>query len=103
MVKDSSYMFVTGPDVIKTVTHEEVSKEDLGGRSRTISRSGVAHFAADDDRACLALVRELLGYLPSNNLEAPPLHKTEDPPDREDPSLDSLVPRRRTSRTTSSG
>jgi propionyl-CoA carboxylase beta chain len=92
MVKDTAYMFVTGPDVIKTVTHEEVSKEDLGGALTHNSRSGVAHFAAEDDRACLALVRELLGYLPSNNMEAPPLHETDDPHDREDPALDSLVP-----------
>src|SRR5437870_5639113 len=73
MVKDTSYMFVTGPDVIKTVTHEEVTKEELGGALTHNSRSGVAHFAVDDDRACLALLRELLGYLPSNNLEEAPL------------------------------
>ncbi len=92
MVKDTSYMFVTGPDVIRTVTHEEVTKEELGGAMTHNLRSGVAHFAADDDRACLALIRELLSYLPSNNLEEPPLHRTEDPPDREDASLDTLVP-----------
>jgi propionyl-CoA carboxylase beta chain len=92
MVKDTSYMFVTGPDVIKTVTHEEVSKEDLGGAMTHNARSGVAHFAAEDDRACLALVRELLSYLPSNNLEQAPLHPSEDPPDREDPALDTLIP-----------
>ncbi len=92
MVKDSSYMFVTGPDVIKTVTHEEVTKEDLGGAMTHNARSGVAHFAADDDRACLATIRELLSYLPSNNLEQAPLHRTDDPPDREDPALDSLIP-----------
>jgi propionyl-CoA carboxylase beta chain len=85
-------MFVTGPDVIKTVTHEEVTKEELGGAMTHNLRSGVAHFAADDDRACLALIRELLSYLPSNNLEEPPLHRTDDPPDREDPALDALVP-----------
>ena len=66
-------MFVTGPDVIKTVTHEEVTKEDLGGAMTHNVKSGVAHFAVDDDRACLALIRELLSYLPSNNLEEPPL------------------------------
>src|SRR5215510_9916137 len=82
MVKDTSYMFVTGPDVIKTVTHEEVSKEDLGGALTHNARSGVAHFAVDDDRACLALIRELVSYLPSNNLEDPPLQKSDDPPDR---------------------
>jgi propionyl-CoA carboxylase beta subunit len=92
MVKDTSYMFVTGPDVIKTVTHEEVSKEDLGGAMTHNARSGVAHFAVEDDRACLALIRDLLSYLPSNNLEDPPLHKSEDPPGREDPALDTLVP-----------
>src|SRR5438552_1898353 len=72
MVKGTSYMFVTGPDVIRTVTHEEVSKEDLGGAATHNARSGVAHFAADDDRACLALVRDLLSFLPSNNLDDPP-------------------------------
>jgi propionyl-CoA carboxylase beta chain len=92
MVKDSSYMFVTGPDVIKTVTHEEVTKEDLGGAMTHNAKSGVAHFAVDDDRACLALIRELLSYLPSNNLEEAPSVKTDDPPDREDPRLDSLIP-----------
>jgi propionyl-CoA carboxylase beta chain len=65
-------MFVTGPDVIRTVTHEEVTKEELGGAMTHNLRSGVAHFAVDDDRACLALIRELLSYLPSNNLEEPP-------------------------------
>jgi propionyl-CoA carboxylase beta chain len=92
MVKDSSYMFVTGPDVIRTVTHEEVTKEELGGAMTHNSRSGVAHFAVDDDRACLALIRELLSYLPANNLEEPPLRKTDDPVDREDPALETLIP-----------
>src|SRR6187402_1153513 len=92
MVKDTSYMFVTGPDVIKTVTHEEVTKEDLGGAMTHNARSGVAHFAADDDRACLLLIRDLMSYPPSNNLEEPPLHATTDPSDREDPGLDSLIP-----------
>jgi propionyl-CoA carboxylase beta chain len=92
MVKDTAYMFVTGPDVIRTVTHEEVTKEELGGAMTHNARSGVAHFAVDDDRAGLTLIRELLGYLPSNNLEEPPLGKTDDPPDREDPSLDALIP-----------
>jgi len=92
MVKDSSYMFVTGPDVIRTVTHEEVSKEELGGALTHNAKSGVAHFAVDDDRACLTLIRDLLSYLPSNNLEDPPLVKTQDPADREDPALDALVP-----------
>src|ERR1700675_2221904 len=84
MVKDTSYMFVTGPDVLRTVTHEEVTKEELGGAMTHNARSGVAHFAVDDDRACLGLIRELLSYLPSNNMEEPPIHKTEDPPNRED-------------------
>ena len=92
MVKDTSYMFVTGPDVIKTVTHEEVTKEDLGGAMTHNARSGVAHFAADDDRACLLLIRDLMSYLPSNNLEEAPLHATSDPSDREDPLLDTLIP-----------
>jgi propionyl-CoA carboxylase beta chain len=92
MVKDTSYMFVTGPDVIKTVTHEEVTKEDLGGAMTHNVKSGVAHFAVDDDRGCLALIRELLSYLPSNNLEEPPFVKTEDPSDREEASLDALIP-----------
>ena len=92
MVKDTSYMFVTGPDVIKTVTHEEVTKEELGGALTHNSRSGVAHFAVDDDRACLALLRELLSYIPSNNLDEAPLRPTDDPRDREEASLDTLIP-----------
>jgi propionyl-CoA carboxylase beta chain len=92
MVKDTSYMFVTGPDVIKTVTHEEVTKEELGGALTHNIRSGVAHFAVEDDRACLALIRELLSYLPSNNLEEAPARDTDDPADREDASLEGLVP-----------
>jgi len=93
MVKDTSYMFVTGPDVIKTVTHEDVTKEDLGGAMTHNARSGVAHFAVDDDRAGLALVRELLSYLPQNNLEEAPRRPTADPSDREDDALDTLIPR----------
>src|SRR5204863_2807103 len=89
MVKGTSYMFVTGPDVIKTVTHEEVTKEDLGGAMTHNAKSGVAHFAADDDRACLALIRELLSYLPSNNMEEAPRGATSDPSDREDAALDT--------------
>ena len=92
MVRDTSCMFVTGPDVIRTVTHEEVTKEELGGAMTHNARSGVAHFAVDDDRACLALIRELLSYLPSNNLEEAPFHATDDPPEREEPALDELVP-----------
>jgi propionyl-CoA carboxylase beta chain len=92
MVKDTAYMFVTGPDVIRTVTHEEVTKEELGGAMTHNARSGVAHFAVDDDQACLRLIRELLSYLPQNNLEEPPRSKTDDPPDRVCPELDALVP-----------
>jgi propionyl-CoA carboxylase beta chain len=92
MVRNTSYMFVTGPDVIKTVTHEEVTKEELGGAMTHNATSGVAHFAADDDRECLLLIRELLGYLPGNNLDDPPRRASDDSPDREDPALDALVP-----------
>src|SRR5688572_5036092 len=92
MVKDTAYMFVTGPDVITTVTHEEVTKEDLGGAMTHNAKSGVAHFAVEDDRACIALLRELLAYLPSNNLEEPPVLATDDPADREDEALDTLIP-----------
>jgi propionyl-CoA carboxylase beta chain len=92
MVRDTSYMFVTGPDVIRTVTHEEVTKEELGGALTHSTRSGVAHFAVEDDRACLAPIRDLLSYVPSNNLEEPPLRETADPSEREEASLESLVP-----------
>jgi propionyl-CoA carboxylase beta chain len=92
MVKNTSYMFVTGPDVIKTVTHEEVTKEQLGGAMTHNEQSGVAHFAVADDRECLALIRDLLSFLPSNNLDDPPRGTTNDPPDREDEALDQLVP-----------
>ena len=92
MVQNTSYMFVTGPDVVRTVTHEDVTKEDLGGAMTHNVQSGVAHFAAADDRECLALIRELLGYLPSNNLDDPPRKDSSDPRDREDAALDRLVP-----------
>ncbi len=92
MVRNTSYMFVTGPDVIKTVTHEEVSKEDLGGAMTHNEKSGVAHFAVDDDRACLTLIRDLLRFLPSNNLDPAPEMATSDPAEREDEALDRLVP-----------
>jgi propionyl-CoA carboxylase beta chain len=92
MVRRTSYMFVTGPDVVKTVTHEDVTKEELGGATTHNATSGVAHFAVDDDRECLALVRDLLSYLPSNNVDPPPVVPGADPPDREDESLDRLVP-----------
>ena len=92
MVKNSSYMFVTGPDVIKTVTHEEVTKEDLGGAMTHNAISGVAHFAAEDDRECLNTIRDLLSFLPSNNIDDPPRKTATDLADREDPALDRLVP-----------
>jgi propionyl-CoA carboxylase beta subunit len=92
MVEGTSYMFITGPDVIKTVTHEEVTKEKLGGAMTHNQVSGVAHFAARDDKACLGLIRELLGYLPSNNMADPPWLESDDDPLREDPGLDRLVP-----------
>ena len=92
MVEGTSYMFVTGPDVIRTVTHEEVTKEELGGALTHNATSGVAHFAVPDDRECLRLVRELLGFLPSNNVDDPPRRQTADPVDRADETLDRLVP-----------
>ena len=92
MVRDTSYMFVTGPDVVKTVTHEAVTKEQLGGARTHNETSGVAHFAVDDDRECLALIRMLVSYLPSNNVDDPPAMGASDPVDRESPELDTLVP-----------
>jgi propionyl-CoA carboxylase beta chain len=92
MVRNTSYMFVTGPDVIKTVTHEAVTKEELGGAMTHNATSGVAHFAVDDDRECVSLIRELLSFMPSNNLDDPPRLASTDPPDREVPALDRLVP-----------
>ncbi|MGE3274178.1 MAG: acyl-CoA carboxylase subunit beta [Vicinamibacterales bacterium] len=92
MVKETSYMFVTGPDVIKTVTHEDVTKEALGGAMTHNEKSGVAHFAVQDDAECILLIRELLSFMPDNNLDDPPITPTEDPADREDESLDTLIP-----------
>jgi propionyl-CoA carboxylase beta chain len=92
MVEGTSYMFVTGPEVIKTVTHEEVTKEDLGGALTHAAKSGVCHFTVANDAACLAGLRELLSYLPSNNLDDPPPGRSEDDPNRESPALDTLVP-----------
>jgi propionyl-CoA carboxylase beta chain len=92
MTRDTSYMFVTGPDVIKTVTHEDVSMHELGGAMTHNSKSGVAHFVAADDAECLAMIRELVGYLPSNNLDDPPRRASSDPPERLNPSLNTLVP-----------
>lgn len=92
MVRDSSYMFVTGPDVIKTVTHEDVTKEELGGASAHSQKSGVAHFSTEDDKHCLLMIRELLNFLPSNNLDDPPVISTEDSPDRTNDSILDLMP-----------
>ncbi|HEV8643880.1 MAG TPA: acyl-CoA carboxylase subunit beta [Methylomirabilota bacterium] len=92
MVQNTSYMFVTGPDVIKAVTHETVSAEELGGATTHGTISGVAHFAADSEEECLALIRELLTFLPPNNMEDPPLRPTLDPVDRRDEALQSIVP-----------
>jgi propionyl-CoA carboxylase beta chain len=92
MVRNTSYMFVTGPDVIRTVTHEEVSADELGGATTHNATSGVAHFAADSEEECLALLRELLTFLPSNNVDDPPRRTTRDPVDRRDEALQTLVP-----------
>jgi len=92
MVQNSSYMFVTGPDVIKTVMHEEVSKEELGGPMTHNARSGVAHFVACDDAEAMALIRELLGFMPQNNRDDPPRLESRDPAARSDDALDTLVP-----------
>src|SRR5690348_13969957 len=92
MVDHTSYMFVTGPDVIKTVTHEEVTKDELCGAATHNATAGVAHFMAHDDAACLSMVRELLGFIPSNNLDDPPRRDCSDPIDRADPELATVVP-----------
>ena len=92
MVDRTSHMFVTGPDVIRSVTHEQVGKEQLGGARTHNETSGVAHFLAADDTHCLQLIRELLSFLPSNNLDDPPWRATDDPPDRADAGLDEVVP-----------
>jgi propionyl-CoA carboxylase beta chain len=92
MVKDSSYMFVTGPDVVKTVTHEEVTAEDLGGAVTHTARSGVADLAFENDVEALLMVRRFFNYLPSNNRERAPLREAGDPPNRDDYSLDTLIP-----------
>jgi propionyl-CoA carboxylase beta chain len=92
MVKNTSYMFVTGPDVIKTVTHEEVTQEELGGAMTHNATSGVAHFTGDNDEQTMQMVRELMGFLPSNNMEDPPRKPRTDDPKREDVKLDTVVP-----------
>ena len=92
MVKDTSYMFVTGPEVIKTVTHEEVTKEELGGGMTHNAKSGVAHFLAENDDLAMMMLRELISYLPLNNMEDPPIKPTTDDIMREDNRLQSLIP-----------
>ncbi|MFM9904260.1 MAG: acyl-CoA carboxylase subunit beta [Pyrinomonadaceae bacterium] len=92
MVKETSYMFITGPDVIKTVTHEDVTKDELGGAMTHNAKSGVAHFAADNDEHALRITRELLSFMPSNNLDSPPFIPTNDPSDRADEKVNSMVP-----------
>ncbi len=92
MVKSTSNMFITGPDVIKTVTHEEVSAEELGGAVAHASKSGVADFAAANEEECIQIIRRLISFVPQNNLEDPPFVPTEDPADRQEPALRTLVP-----------
>ncbi len=92
MVKNTSNMFITGPDVIKTVTHEEVTSEQLGGAMTHASKSGVSHFATASEEECLQLIRNLVSFIPQNNLEDPPFVPTEDDPHRQDPRISTLVP-----------
>src|SRR5213079_3092053 len=92
MVEGSSYMFITGPDVVKTVTGEEVTFEELGGASTHASKSGVAHFSTPDEKTCLEDARYLLSFLPQNNLDPAPYAEPSDPRDREEPELDALIP-----------
>ncbi|MGH7248840.1 MAG: acyl-CoA carboxylase subunit beta, partial [Pseudomonadota bacterium] len=92
MVRDTSYMFITGPDVIRATTHEEVTMQELGGADAHSQKSGVCHLEAEDDASALSTLRELLSYMPSNNVEDPPFVATSDDPNRTDPSLDAIVP-----------
>ncbi|MCI0406527.1 MAG: acyl-CoA carboxylase subunit beta, partial [candidate division Zixibacteria bacterium] len=92
MVRGTSYMFVTGPNVVKTVTHEDVTFEDLGGADVHASKSGVAHFAVDNETQALEKVRKLVSFIPSNNLDDPPVLTSSDPPDRQDEELNGIVP-----------
>jgi propionyl-CoA carboxylase beta chain len=92
MVEETSYMFITGPDVIKAVTHEEVTKEDLGGAHTHAAKSGVCHLTSPDDKTCIAQLRALLAFLPQNNKEDPPFRPSQDPPTREVHELDGMVP-----------
>ncbi len=92
MVKESSYMFITGPDVVKSVTQEDVTKNELGGSEIHTARSGVAHFSADNDIDCILKMRELISFLPNNNMEEPPFVPTTDSPNRIEVKLDDLIP-----------
>jgi propionyl-CoA carboxylase beta chain len=92
MVRDTSYMFLTGPDVIRAATHEEVTMQELGGADTHSQKSGVCHLEADDDASALTMIRELLSYIPSNNVDDPPFVASSDDPARVDPALDSIVP-----------
>ena len=92
MVRETSYMFITGPDVIRAATHEEVSMQELGGADTHSQRSGVCHLEADDDQGALMMIREMLSYMPSNNAEDPPFRASNDDPERRDAELDSMVP-----------
>src|SRR6187431_1363851 len=92
MVKETSHMFITGPDVIKTVTGEEVGFEELGGAMTHNTRSGVAHLAADDEQECFEQLRTLISFLPANNMEDPPLSHSSDPAEREDEALQTIIP-----------
>ena len=92
MVENTSYMFITGPEVIRTVTHEEVTMQELGGAETHNNRSGVAHFAANNERESLHTIRELMSFLPSNNMEDPPVRATDDDPNRRDEKMNTLVP-----------
>jgi acetyl-CoA carboxylase carboxyltransferase component len=92
MTKETSHMFITGPQVIKAVTREEVSFEELGGAMTHASKSGVAHFAAENEEHCIGMIQQLLGYVPQNNLEDPPFVATSDPEDRADEALKTIVP-----------
>ena len=92
MVKNTSYMFVTGPDVVKTVTHENVTKEELGGADTHASKSGVAHFACEDDKNCLLMIRELLNFIPSNNMDDVAIMPSKDSPERTTANIRNIIP-----------
>ena len=92
MVRGTSYMFVTGPKVVKTVTHEEVTYEELGGADTHATKSGVAHFACDNEVECIEKIRKLLSFIPQNNMEDPPMAACDDPEDRQDPEVEDIIP-----------